>query len=106
MSHSINSKQQDILNSQLNAETDNNSNSSKLIEREHMTGTPFWITGNEELGYRGVMGKWAITEIYKTKLEVVNHIDQNEWEIILKLAGIVAQDLIEQNDIVRYGKKK
>lgn len=98
MSHSITSKHADILNTQLNTEENPSSKSSKLIEREQLTGTPFWLVGNEEQGYRIIMGKWAITEIYKTKIEALLIIKDEQWQTTLKLAGIVAQDLIEQNE--------
>lgn len=96
-------KQQELLQSQTNTENPN-STSSKLIEREQMNDTPFWIIGNQENGYIGTLGKYQITENFPTKEAVTQHIETKVWEIMLKIAGIVAADLIEQNEKLRANR--
>lgn len=79
----------------MNVENPINSNSSKLIEREEIEGTPFWIIGEEEKGYFLSFGKWKLTEDLATKEDVFLHLTTNKWEIILKM--ILCMKNIEQN---------
>lgn len=46
-------------------------------------GTPFFISGNEEKGYIGIMGKYQITETFKTPGEVENYINACPWELLI-----------------------
>lgn len=102
MSYSTGTKQRDILNTQNNAEETHNSNSIKqLQEREQMAESPFWIIGNEEDGYMGTLGKYQITERFPTKEAVQQHFETATWNIILKLSGIVAAELIEQHEKIK-----
>lgn len=98
MQQSTQQKHTELLNTQLNAEENHNSTSSKLIEREPMENTPFWIIGTNEEGYFAVLGKYQITEKFPTKQAVRDHIDIFVWEIIMKIVGIIASDLIIEND--------
>lgn len=97
MSNSITLKHAEQLNIQNNAEQNSNSNSS-LIEREPVEGTPFWIVGNSEKGYIGVLGKYQITENQTNKQEVLNYIDENMWKVVMIIAGSIATDLINENN--------
>lgn len=100
MSSSTPTKQGDLLNTQSNADGTHNSTYSKLIEREPMQNTPFWIIGTEEEGYFATLGKYQITEKFPTKQAVKDHIDTQVWEIIMKIVGIIASDMIMENDRV------
>lgn len=101
MSHSTTSKQRELLNTQNNAEADNNSNSSQLIEREQVKHSPFWIVGTTEKGYFLTMGKYKISPTFKSKLELLVYKEECEWEIVITIAGIIASDLIMQNETQR-----
>lgn len=92
-------KQQELLASQMNAEK--HSNSSELIQRVQMKDTPFWIIGTPETQYFGTLGKYQVTEKFPTIQAVQDHIENGIWEMIIKIAGIVAADLIEQNDKIK-----
>lgn len=105
MQHSTNKKQGELLNTQLNVEGTPNSPSGKLIEREQMKDTPFWIIGTEENGYFGTLGKYQITEKFPTKQAVENHVETKVWEIIMKVAGIVANDMIEANERIKANRQ-
>lgn len=102
MSYSTGTKQRDILNTQNSAEETPNSNSIKqLNEREKMEHAPFWIIGNEEEGYMGTLGKYQITERFPNKESVQQHFETEMWNMIIKIAGIVAADLIEQHEKIK-----
>lgn len=102
MSYSTGTKQRDTLNTQLNVEDIPNSDYMKqLNERQQMENSPFWIIGNEEDGYMGTLGKYQITERFPTKEAVQQHFETAAWNIILKLCGIVAADLIEQHEKIK-----
>lgn len=104
MQQSTQTKHSELLNTQSNAEETHKPNSSKLIEREQMKDTPFWIIGTEDTGYFGTLGKYQITTNFPTKEAVTNHIETQVWEIIMKVAGIVAADLIEANEKIKANK--
>lgn len=77
--------QSELLNTQMNAEDPNKENSGKLIEREQIPGSPFWIIGDEEKGYFLAFNKWQLTEYMRTKQDIKENLETNKWDIILKL---------------------
>lgn len=94
------------MNTQNNAEVDNNSSSSQLIEREQVEHSPFWIVGTPEAGYFLTMGKYKISPTFKSKLELIVYKEECEWEIVITIAGIIASDLIMQNEKVKQENNK
>lgn len=69
------------------------SNADKLIEREKIEGTPFWIVGTKDKGYRTVLGKWQITEIHETKQKLLDWMTENYYTIILTMIIVVGEDI-------------
>lgn len=92
MQQSTKLEQREILHSQLNAEETPKQNSSQLVEREQIEGTPFWIIGNTEDGYKLIMGKYQLTQNFKEKYEIHNHIEKHKWDITLQMILIVNSD--------------
>lgn len=90
-----------------NAEENNNSNSGeikKLVEREQVEDTPFWIVGNKEIGYCLTLGKWKISEYMETMEAVLEYIEKENWKLILTLIGVVIEDMT--SDEIRKEMKK
>lgn len=85
--------QQDILSTQSGTKNPISSNSSPLIEREQIEGSPFWIIGEKETGYFLTFSKWKLSENQTTKLDVILHLESHKWEIILKMIMCINQDL-------------
>lgn len=88
----------DLLQSQTNVEEIHNKDSGEnkpLIDRRQIEGTPFWIIGSEEKGYCLVMGKWKITQEYDTIPEVELQLKSQQWQLILRMIGIICEDLIK-----------
>lgn len=86
-----------------NVEEETNSNlSSELIHREPIEHTPFWIVGNEELGYKLVMSKYQLTETYDTIEEVKQLLVTQKWNIIsnmiVTLHMRIAEEAIKDTD--------
>lgn len=84
-----NNKQKDLLQEQMNVKDTHNSKSGTdkehLIERHPIKGTPFWTIGNKKEGYFLTFGKWRITENFPTRTEAQEHLDNNSYDIILKM---------------------
>lgn len=77
-----------------------------LLEREPVDGTPFYIVGNPEIGYKLTWGKFTFTdEPLKTGEEVINWYEDNMWTIILHLIAIGSQ-FTEDKMRERYPKKE
>lgn len=92
-------KQQELLQSQMNVDTENKSqsNSNKLIERELLDGSPFWLIKTEDQ-YHIVFGKHKINfEPLKTKQEAIKYIQENHWNITCQICIIMANNQIEEN---------
>lgn len=98
MSDTTPTPQGDILRTQLGVDEPHNSTYSKLLEREPMEDTPFWIIGSEKEGYFATLGKYQLTEKFPTKDGVQNHIDTKVWDIVMKVVGIVASELITEHE--------
>lgn len=95
--------QQERLKLQLNADGIRVNSSeeppTQLVEREQLEGTPFWIIGNNEEGYFLAFGKFKMTERYKTKDEVIEYLNSNEYNIIAQmiLCTLEHQHLLKTN---------
>lgn len=92
--------QQELLHSQSNVENNHNSESgTELIHREEIPNTPFWIVGNEELGYFLAMGRHKLMhENVQTTKEVMQYYTNNQWQITMQLAIIVFTDLYNMHE--------
>lgn len=83
MPQQTSTKQRDILNTQNNAEeTHNVDYSKKIVTREPIDNTPFWVVGNEEQGYSIVMGKYRLTETAITPEKAIEKLETEKWKII------------------------
>lgn len=98
MQHLTSTKQRDILNTQSHVEEIHKQDSTKLIEREPIENTPFWIVGNTENGYILTMGKYKVTQKkFNSIKEAREELENNTWELMLTVIAIVTNDIIEQN---------
>lgn len=90
----MSTEKQELLHAQTNAENHHNTNfsSEELLERENIEGSPFVIIGNEQKGYFLTLGKWRLTDSFKTKLDVILDLDKNKYTIILKMLICVIND--------------
>lgn len=68
--------------------TDNKLNSSKLIEREQLEGTPFTLI-KQEGKYFITIGNYQLTPQSDTEEEAINYIQFNQWNIITALIDIM-----------------
>lgn len=60
-----------------------------LLTREPIEGTPFWITGNEEIGYKITWGKYNFNnEPLKSQEEAMQWLADHTWDIVLNLIAI------------------
>lgn len=88
----MSTKQQDILNTQLNAGEANNSNSlSKNFNRHQIGNGPFWALGTEEDGYHIVIGTHRVTEEPIHKEETEDYLEKNLWRVIIQLIAIMVE---------------
>lgn len=70
----------------------NSQNSSKLIERDNLEGTPFMVIGNQEQGYFLCMGKSRLSEILPTKEAVIDYLNNNTWNVAGAMMIAMIQD--------------
>lgn len=83
MSQSTNSKHTEQLNTQLNAnETHKQRYGKPIVSREPIEGTPFTIAKNEK-GYTLLLGLYALTPTFKTKKQLNEYRNKNEWNLIV-----------------------
>lgn len=68
--------------SQTSAQEQENKSQSLTIERDIIEGTAFTIIGTPTEGYWLTMGKHRISKAYKTKKEVMKHVNKKEWSMI------------------------
>lgn len=94
----------ELLNTQLNAEENQSnspSNSTRIIEREPIEGTPFYIGGNEETGYAVSTGNFRLSTIVPTKQEALELLTTDNWNII---ANLVATMIAIHEEVTRPKK--
>lgn len=109
MSHSTKTTQKELLDTQLHTEDNHKEDSSdKIQSREPVEGTPFTIVSTPS-GETLTMGIYALSPTLKTKEEVLSHLLNNEWNIMvnimhvmLKVHGLISMETIQkiekQND--------
>lgn len=89
MQSTTNETTQQLLQSQTNAENPNNSNySDEPVIYEQIPDTPFYLTGNEYIGYRASLGKVLISEPKETKELLIEWIQQKPYEFIMCLINL------------------
>lgn len=91
MQNSTSTKQKDILNMSSSTESTPNSESSHLVKREHIEGTPFWMIEKDGKAF-ATMGKYRITEPMESKELVKAWMDEHTWELVLTVIGIVLEE--------------
>lgn len=89
-------EQQELLKSQMSAEDQTNSNSSEeLLKRKTLTTNGIQVVGSETMGYFAAIGRFRISEIYKTPEEIEKLVEEKDWEIIGGLVGAITEGLAE-----------
>jgi len=65
---------------------------SSLIERAPILGTPFEAV-KEEGGYFAVFGQNKLTEEYETTEELLEWMEENHWELLIRVITMVVQTI-------------
>lgn len=71
------------------------SSNEQQIEYIKIEGSPFTIAkvGNE---YHLLMGNWKINdETMYSEQEVLNYMESNKWNIVMKMAGCIVYDMVK-----------
>lgn len=87
--------QEEILNTQLNVEKDQNKENSHLVEIENVPNTPFRVAKHNEKWYV-IMGKKAVSHDYTTKDEAIESIESDRWFTILVMIHIAVEMILEE----------
>lgn len=73
----------ELLNTQTSAEQQDSNQSSQLIERETLDGTPFEIVTTEE-GTFVALGSYRLTE-FMSKEDAKEKIQKKHWDLIISV---------------------
>jgi hypothetical protein len=79
--------------SNLKVEKDKN---TETVKRTEIETTPFIVVTTEE-GSFGTLGKYRITEVYKTEKEAIKVLEPMTWDRILQMIALITNDLIEHS---------
>lgn len=81
-------EQSELLNIQSGTDTKDKEN-YPLIIRTQIKGTPFYIVGNDEIGYNITWGKYKFNDQpIPHKLETETWVEDHQWQIILHMIAI------------------
>ena len=53
----------------------------QILEKEAISGTPFWIIGNHVDGYFLAFGKYRLGDVKNTKEEILDYLNKEMWMI-------------------------
>lgn len=84
----------DLLNGQSNVENISSSESSELVKREEVEGTPF-IVVEKDSGVDIVMGRYIIKGGLRSKEEAMKAIESKRWELIMAVIGIYVEEYVK-----------
>lgn len=98
----------ELLNTQLNAEETKDfreisSSTNKIIERIPLLATPFTMIRGENGMCFGVMKNYKITDDFITIPELEEYLLKVSWPLIIKVTGIIVEDMIEA-EILKWKK--
>lgn len=82
----------------VNEQDKEHSSSERLMEREQVKDSPFWIVGNKDEGYALVMGRYKLSENKETIAKVKAYLKTNMWEIIVGTIISIALDVKEDKE--------
>ena len=80
---------------------------SEILEREAISGTPFWIIGNHIDGYFLAFGKYRLGDVKNTKEEILKYLNEEMWTILGFYTGILIELTIADkinNGELSYGR--
>lgn len=83
----------DMLNTQLNADENQNKEASSIFHREEIPNSPFVIVGEQSQGFYMLMGRYRMTPAMSTPEEVKTYAEKNLWNIILQMALSVYNEM-------------
>lgn len=96
-------KQEELLNTQLNAENNPKANST-LIDIEDLGGTPFKLVNHKEHGWFLTLGDYRITKPTKTKADTIVQLDTNRWDIIFTMVCIAVEKINQFRELTEQEK--
>lgn len=100
-------KKENKLNSSTNEKVkmveEDGSITEELVEKENIDGTPFAVIGSKEKGYFLILGRRRITEVMKTKEEVLKYIDEQSWYLTTQLIIAIIED---KDELLKMAKNK
>lgn len=92
---------EELENTQNSAEETPKQVSTKIIEREHVEKTPFWIIKLEK-GWFIAMTDKRLTDFYKTKEEVLELIYTKDWELLFNMTIHLAKHIIYEQKELKF----
>lgn len=73
------------------------SNSSENLGMKPIEGTPFYIVRDEDK-HRVTLGKYVVSKAYDYEYDAEQAIIDRDWEIIMNIIGLVANQAIATNE--------
>lgn len=68
------------------------------LTRTPIVGTPYWCIGvkkNNQWEYRLTLGKEYLSEVYKTEQEVLQYLENNMYDVMLKTIMVVVKRYVD-----------
>lgn len=65
------------------------SSNENLKTFELIKNTPFYVSGDPETGYVGIMGRWKITDNFNTPEEVCIYVNAQPWELLITVMATI-----------------
>lgn len=102
----------ELLNIQMNAESQTNSNYSsyKFLPIDN---TPFYLKGSDDEGFQAVLGNHIITPTFNTEKELTAFINEKPYELLINISCAVydqlkrlGHDQIQNKGIPKNDKEK
>lgn len=78
----------------------------RIVDREQIEGTPFWLQRTEDKGWFITMKGYQITPPQKTKEEAIKYIwlENNGWNVIANICIIIHEQVA--NEAVKEWEKR
>lgn len=71
---------------------------NELVKRTQVEGTPFVIVTTPDGGSVVTLGKYRVSEPFETELGAIDYVGSKDWNLILSVAMLIAEEEIAKYD--------
>ena len=98
------SEQLGIQSNAENTDKQHSSDNNELTTNEKIENTPFFVRGNDKMGYFITLGDTRISELYEDEISARLQVNNNNWNFITTVIATITEKILNQMQIEAMAK--